>query len=164
MGWNNSRERNLLNKRIAADVEICQRDGAPQEMIAQIVEGHRNTYLSDRKEGEMTCSIEAMSGFLGSSKDDPYYMIEEWLPEKIPINDEFPWIAGFKCEELRDLLMQFDREQLKIVELIGIRKVHQTEAAEILGISQGEVSKQWKALKKKMLACLPLGVRNRFRL
>ncbi len=164
MGWNDGKERRKMKQQTEKDVAICRAENSPENVIEGVVSTNRDIYLNNRAESRWCHSIEPMADTLGSSKDDPYYMIEEWLDQKKPEHQDYPWLSTITCQELYDTLVRFTDDQLKIVEMIGIKKMKQKDAAEILGLSQGEISKEWQSRKNTIRACIPREISNRFRL
>lgn len=159
----NGAEKRKMERQQQEEKEVCLREKTSEEATEIITGSLKDIYKSNKKYAENNVSLSAVDENRGDSRYDPYRMIDD-LPDDIPQNiDESLWFSKFKCAELRECLQQMDPLELRITELIGIDGITQTEAAEILGLTQGRVSQIWKNVKSKMESCLPGAVRRRYR-
>lgn len=163
MGKKDGVERRKVQKKIEQEVRICQSENVSPKIMEFLVNSNWGIYRNNRNEERRCVSLTLLEGVLESANSDPYNMMEVWLEEKIPDNVEFPWVYELKCTELRETIASFSPDQIKLIELLGIRKMKQKDVAVIMEISQGAISKEWKMLRQIMRACIPAEVKNRFR-
>ena len=143
--------------------EACLQENTPKEVTEIVTGSLKDIYKNDKRYAENNLSLQAVDENKGDSRYDPYRMIDD-LPDEEELTDEEPtWFSNFKCAELRECLLQMDPLELRIVELIGVKHMRQTEAAEVLGLTQGRVSQIWTVLKSSMDRFLPKAVRSRYR-
>ena len=163
MGFNNGIAQRKMKKQQQEERTICAEAGAPERVTEAVCGSLYDIYHNDRYYAENTISLEAVGDKIESFDTDPYEMIDDLLDQKESADEGIPWLTGFTCEELKGFLKGLSKEQLQLVELIGVKGLKQTEVAKITGKCQGTISKEWGNLCEKIRECLPKSVKNRFR-